>query len=117
MKTDKWLFSSDKTKMGKKGKYLVIPFKHDDKGGSSESETAKFKQQLTGRIKEELELQNKLRKAAGLPKIILVVLETKSNQKDMLKEGNLHTFDIFGSREKPQLVGYAINWTKCLPKN
>ena len=69
MKTDKWLFSSEKTRTGKNGRYLVIPFKQGGRAGSSESETSKFKAQLTGRIKEELELQNKTRKAAGLPKI------------------------------------------------
>ena len=33
MKTDKWLFSSNKTKTGKNGRYLVIPFKQGGKAG------------------------------------------------------------------------------------
>lgn len=98
MKTDKWLFSSDKTRTGKNGRYLVIPFKQGGKGGSSESETSKFKAQLTGRIKEELDLQNKTRKAAGLKKISLSGIER--DEKGQIKEGHLHTFDIFGNKKK-----------------
>ena len=93
MKTDKWLFSSSKTKTGKNGRYLVIPFKQGGRASSSESETAKFKAQLTGRIKEELELQNKIRKEAGLSKISLGGIER--DEKGQIKEGHLHTFRCF----------------------
>jgi len=98
MKTDDWLFSSEKTQVGKNGRYLVIPFKQGGRAGSSKSDTSRFKAQLTNRIKEELELQNKVRKAAGLPKITLSGIERDS--KGQVKEGHLHTFDVFGSKKK-----------------
>jgi hypothetical protein len=98
MKTDSWLWKSSNTKTGKNGRYLVIPFKQGGRASSSESETSKFKAQLTGRIKEELELQNKTRKAAGLPKISMGGIERDS--KGQIKEGHLHTFDIFGNKKK-----------------
>lgn len=100
MKTEEWLFSSSKTKQGKNGKYLVIPFKHGGKlsKNGEDSDTKKFEASLTGRIKDELDFQNKKRKASGLSKITLSGIER--DEKGQIKEGRLHTFNIFGSRKK-----------------
>jgi hypothetical protein len=101
MKTENWLWSSSKTKQGKNGRYLVIPFKQGGNFTKEEnpSESTKFQSQLKGRIKEELDIQNKVRKAQGLPKITMGGIER--DEKGQIKEGKLHTFNIFGSRKKP----------------
>jgi hypothetical protein len=105
MKTDEWLFKSSKTKIGKKGKYLAIPFKYDNKGGKSESESGKFKAQLTGRIKEEIALENKRRKFQGQSPIHFGGIErykkdSMGHKKGEIIEGKLHEFNIFGNRKK-----------------
>lgn len=102
MKTDKWLFKSKNTKQGKNGKYLAVPFEHGGKVSDingTASKTARFESNLTGRIKEELDLQNKKRKVQGLPKITMSGIERDS--RGQIKEGHLHTFDVYGSKVNP----------------
>ncbi len=94
MKTDKWLFSSSKTKQGKNGRYLVIPFNQNKKS----NQRSDFENTLNDRIKFELAAQNKKRKANGLSKITMGGIER--DEKGQIKEGKLHSFDVFGNRRK-----------------
>jgi len=105
MKTDDWLFSSSKTKTGKKGKYLVIPFQHAEKNSKSESATNRLKIELTNRIKEELDFQNRKRKAKKQRSISVGGIEryqedSMGHKKGEIIEGKLHEFNIFGSKKK-----------------
>ena len=117
MKTDEWLMKGPITPAGEPGvhmskkgkKYRIIPFEHGGKGGDT-SETAKFKTHLTGRIHEELELENKRRKANGQSKIHFGGIERykqnsldqngKLHKKGEIIEGKVHDLSIFGSKEK-----------------
>ncbi len=124
MKTDKWLFKSGgKVKMGKNGRYLVIPFKQGGKEGEGISESSKFQNQLTSRVHEELRLENMRRKVNGQPKIHFGGLERykqnsldqngKLHKKGEIIEGKLHDLKIFGGRERPHwsegpLTGLAV---------
>jgi hypothetical protein len=126
MKTDAWLFGGDKVKSGKNGRYLVIPFKQGGKESKSTSDSAKFQNQLTSRVHEELALENKRRKATGESHIHFGGLErykedsihpeTKKvlHKKGDIMEGKLHDLKIFGGRERPHwsegpLVGLAVH--------
>lgn len=124
MKTDQWLMKGPITPagepgvhMGKKGKYRVIPFEHGGKDGG-ESETAKFKTHLTGRIHEELELENKRRKTTGQPKLHFGGIQrykqdSLGHKKGEIIEGKVDELKIFGDRIKPHwstgpLTGLAV---------
>ena len=110
MKTDEWLMKGpivpvgeNGVHLGKKGKYRIIPFEHGGKDGG-ESKTAKFKSQLTGRIHEELELENRARKARGQSKIHFGGIERykqdiMGHKKGEIIEGKLHDFNIFGNKK------------------
>jgi hypothetical protein len=93
MKTDKWLFKSQKTKVSKDGnRYLVIPFEHS-KGPSLQTG---YEKNLTDRVKFELKAQNKLRKKNGLPQIPWAGIEYDKHGKP--KEGMLHEFNFEGGK-------------------
>lgn len=95
MKTDRWLFSSKKTKTSKDGfRYLVIPFEHS----KAPSTQTGYEKNLTDRIKFELKAQNKVRKRQGLPSIPWGGIETDKDGKP--KEGLIHEFDFKGGKAK-----------------
>jgi hypothetical protein len=94
MKTSQWLFSSKKTKMGKNGRYLVIPFEHS----KAPSLQTGYEQNLRDRVKFELKAVNERRKANGLSSIPWKGIETDKSWKP--KEGLLHEFSFKGGKAK-----------------
>lgn len=92
MKTSQWLFKSPKTKMGKHGRYLVIPFEHS----KAPSMQTGYEKNLSDRIKFELKAVNKRRKVEGLNPIPWKGIETDAYGKP--KEGLLHEFSFEGGK-------------------
>ena len=88
MKTDRWLFKSSKTKQGKNGRYLVVPFEHSKKPSLQNG----YEKGLSDRIKFELKAVNKTRKKNGLSPVTWGGIER--NKDGSLKEGKIHEFDF-----------------------
>lgn len=82
------LLSSPKAKTGPKGRYLVVPFKHN----KAPSKQTKLQQALVSNIKQEF-------KKKGIP-----FKPLERNPDGSPKLGRLHSMDLQGPKQKSQVV-------------